>query len=48
MRNRLYLPVVENSEGPSDEKARREFSIGERVFPGEKNATGKLLDRLGR
>lgn len=46
MRKQLHTPCVENSEGPSDEDARRTFRVGEVAFPDVGNPTGYVLDRL--
>jgi hypothetical protein len=46
MRKPLHTPVVEISEGPSEEDARRNFRVGEVAFPGLTNPTGHVMDRL--
>lgn len=46
MRKMLHTPCVENSEGPSQDEARRSFCVGELVFPGLSNPTGHVMDRL--
>lgn len=48
MRKPLHTPVVEISEGPSDDKAKRTFTVGSLAFPGLTNPSGHVLDRLKR
>jgi hypothetical protein len=48
MRKPLHTPVVEISEGPSEQDARRSFRVGETAFPGMGNPTGHVLDQLKR
>lgn len=48
MRKPFHTPVVEISEGPSPDKAKRTFTVGSIAFPGLSNPAGHVLDRLKR